>query len=168
VVLPSFLRVIEETGLSVWLRESPSPFAYPAILAAHTIGLAFLVGPGAAIDLRVLGVARRVPLAPLQRFFPLMRLGLVVNAISGVLLLIGYPTKALTDPVFYIKLAFIVLALASMQLLKHEVFGDVNPNATLVGRRGKVLAGVSLFAWLGAVTAGRMIAYTYTYLTFPS
>ena len=49
----------------------------------------------------------------MQRFLPVMWFGFWLNAISGVLLLIGYPTKALTNPVFYLKLLFIALAVTS-------------------------------------------------------
>ena len=37
--------------------------------------------------------------------------GFWVNAVSGVLLLIAYPTKALTNPLFYVKLVLIAIGL---------------------------------------------------------
>ena len=168
MVLPLFLRSIEASGFSVWLRESPSLLAYPAILAAHTIGLAFLAGPSVAIDLRILGVASRLPLAPLERFFRLMWLGFCVNAVSGVVLLIAYPTKAVTDPVFYVKLGFIALAVVYMQLIRNRVFRDLPSAEGLVATKGRFLAVASLFCWAGAITAGKFMEYTYHYLVYPS
>ena len=53
---------IERTGLSVWIRED-SVWAFPNILILHTIGLAFLVGANVALNARIFGVARGVPLA---------------------------------------------------------------------------------------------------------
>src|SRR5687768_9367863 len=99
-----FFDWIENSALSLWVRESPSMWAFPFILILHTIGMAFLVGPNLALNLRVLGVGSGIPLSLMQRVFPIMRLGFVVNAVSGLLLLIAYPTKALTNPVFYLKL----------------------------------------------------------------
>ena len=168
MILPTFLRTIEASGLSVWLRESPSLLAYPAFLAAHTIGMAFLAGPSVAIDLRILGVAPRLPLAPLERFFGLMWLGFTVNVVSGVVLLIAYPTKALTDPVFYIKLGFVVLAVMYMRLIRNRVFRALPAGEDLLVTKGKFLAVASLICWTGAITAGKFMEYTYRYLVYPS
>ena len=49
-----------------------------------------------------------MPLKPMGRFVPVMWLAFTVNAVTGILLLIGYPTKALTNPLFYIKLSLVV------------------------------------------------------------
>src|SRR6266566_6853473 len=104
---PLFIQTIEDSGLSTWLRESESPFAFYFVLLFHTFGLALLVGANTVMDLRLLGIQREIPLAPLKRLFGIMWLGFAINAASGVLLLIAYPTKALTNPVFYIKLILI-------------------------------------------------------------
>ena len=66
--------------------------------------VAVAAGLAAVLDLRILGVARGVPLVEFGRFRPVLWGGFWVNAVSGVLLLVGYPTKALTNPVFYLKL----------------------------------------------------------------
>src|SRR5438045_8443147 len=101
---PLFLRTIEESGLSTWLRESESPFAFYFVLLFHTFGLALLVGANAVLDLRLLGVQREIPLAPLKRLFGIMWLGFAINAASGVLLLIAYHTRDMPNPVFYMNL----------------------------------------------------------------
>jgi hypothetical protein len=62
-----------------------------------------------AIDLRILGVAPGIPLNALQKFYPMMWLALAINAVTGVLMVIGYPTKQLTNPLFYIKLSLVGL-----------------------------------------------------------
>ena len=86
---------------------SPSLFAFPGILAAHTIGLGLLVGLSAAFDLRLLGVAPNIPPIAFARFLPMMWFGLWLNVVTGLALLLAYPTKALTNPVFYLKLSLI-------------------------------------------------------------
>src|SRR5712691_1722727 len=118
------LQTIEESGLSTWLRESESPFAFYFVLLFHTFGLALVVGANTVIDLRILGIEREIPLAPLKRLFGVMWLGFAINAASGVLLLIAYPTKALTNPVFYLKLLLIGFAVFVMAKLKSRVFDD--------------------------------------------
>jgi len=165
---PLFLQTIEETGFSTWLRESESPFAFYFILLFHTFGLALLVGANFVVDLRLLGVARAIPIAPLKRLFPIMWVGFAINAVTGILLVVAYPTKSLTNPDFYAKLAVIGLAVWVMQRLRSQVFEDASLSEADRMARGAALAKWSLFLWFGAITAGRLLAYTYKYLTFPS
>jgi hypothetical protein len=165
---PMFLQAIEDTGFSTWLRESESPFAFYFILLFHTFGLALLVGANAVVDLRLLGVARAIPLAPLKRLFRIMWIGFAMNAVTGILLVIAYPTKSLTNFDFYIKLALIGFAVWVMQRLKNQVFEDSSLSEADIIARGAMLAKCSLILWFGAITAGRLLAYTYKYLTFPT
>jgi hypothetical protein len=162
------LQTIEDTGLSTWLRESESPFAFYFILLFHTFGLALLVGANVVVDLRLLGVARGIPLAPLQRLFRIMWIGFSINAVTGVFLVIAYPTKSLTNWDFYIKMAVIGFAVWVMQRLKTVVFADTSLSEADIMARGATLAKWSLILWFGAITAGRLRAYTYKYLTYPS
>jgi hypothetical protein len=167
LALPLFLQTIEDTGFSTWLRESESPFAFYFILLFHTFGLALLVGANMIVDLRLLGFARGIPLAPLKRLFGIMWVGFGINAVTGILLVIAYPTKSLTNIDFYVKLALIGFAVWVMQRLKSRVFGEAALSEEAMTARGVTLARWSLFLWFGAITAGRLLAYTYKYLTFP-
>src|SRR5689334_21508412 len=117
-----FLAAIEHSPFSTWVRESGSLWAYPGILFMHTVGLACVVGVNAAVDLRILGVARRVSLAPMEKLFPIMWLGFLINAVSGTVLLAADATTKLANPVFGVKIGFIALALVNIWLLKRYVF----------------------------------------------
>ena len=168
-MLDPFLIWLESTALSQWVVGSLSLFAFPGILAMHAIGMGFAVGISAMLDLRILGVAPGVPLAEIRRFLPVLWLGFWVNAVSGLLLLVGYPTKALTNPVFYLKLLLIGVAMVLLVRIGRRVFhepagpsGAPDPE-TLRGLRP--LAILSLLCWAGAITSGRLLAYTYTRLT---
>jgi hypothetical protein len=154
-----FLAWLEASSLGTWVRESSSLWAYPAILFFHTIGLGFLVGMNVAIALRLLGCASRIPLAPLERFYPIMWLGFWINALSGVALLIADATTKLTNPVFYIKMGFITLAVMNMVVIRRRLFGDPNRDAKPIPASGRFLAAASLVLWAGAITAGRLMAY---------
>lgn len=168
MALPLFLRSIEDSSFSTWLRESDSPFAFYFVLLFHTFGLALLVGANGLVDLRLLGFFRTMPMVPLKRFFSIMWLGFWINATTGTLLLIAYPTKALTNPVFYAKLTIIGSAMWILTKLQKEVFADTSVTETDMMARGATLAKWSLVLWLGAISAGRLLAYTYKYITFPS
>jgi hypothetical protein len=149
---------IEETGFATWVRESPSLWAYPTVLFLHTIGLGFLVGINVAIDLRLLGVARALPLAPMQRLFPYMWAGFWINAISGTALLVADASTKLTNPVFYVKMLFVVLGVVNMAFLRRALVGtdDITVGPSLPARR---LAISSLLIWTAATTAGRLMGY---------
>jgi len=159
-MLDSWLLWLESTAFSIWMRESSSLFAFPGILAVHTVGLAFIAGLNAALDLRLLGVATRIPPIAFERLVPAMWMGLWLNVLSGIALLIGYPTKALTNPVFYLKLAFITAALVILKHVRRRL-----PIETVPSRELRMLAAASLACWAGAIVGGRLLAYTYTRLT---
>ncbi len=153
-----FLQTVESSGFSMFVKESST--AYVAVLAFHTIGLAFLVGISVGTSLRILGAAKQVPLAPLADFFPLMYAGFWINLFTGGVLLLLYPTKYVVDPIIYIKLGAVVLAMLALRNLRAHVFGDGPGMSTLEGaRRAKMLAIAMTLFWLIATVAGRITAY---------
>ncbi len=155
-----FLEFLENNGLAIWLRESPSVLAYPTLLAFHTFGMVVLVGISTGIALRTLGVASGVPLAPLGKFFRIMWRGALISVVSGALLLMLDARIFLTMPAFYIKMLAIGVAVMIMRSLRARVFSDRGGADTWpVSREGKVLAGAVLISWAVAITAGRVTAY---------
>ena len=157
---------IEHTELSQWI-VGPSMLAFPTILTVHVLGTGFLAGTSAVIALRILGIARQVPLGLLELFYPILWIALAANVVSGTLLLIGYPYKAFTNPLFYAKLLLIALAIYLVVKIRNEVLrnpGNKQPADTAMWRRAKILAGLSLASWMGVIAAGRFLAYTHTWL----
>ena len=78
------------------------------------------------------------------------RKGLVVNAISGVILLMADATTKMINPVFYVKMAFIFLAVWNVRIAQKKL---------RAGIESPMLAWISIFLWIGATTAGRLMAY---------
>jgi len=155
----AFLQTIEGLGFSQWVKQSGSLWAFPGILLMHTYGMAVLVGVIAAIDLRILGFVPAIPLSPLQKFFPLIWLAFWVNAITGTMLLMADATSKMVNPDFGIKMLFIVLAVITQRLIQKRVFGDPEVDRRPFTPNAKMLAVASLACWLGAITAGRLLAY---------
>ena len=153
------LAALENSGFGTWVRESPSPWAYPGILFLHTIGLAFLVGLSVVINLRLLGCAKRVPIAPMEGFYRIMWSGFWVNALSGAALFVANATTKGTNPAFYFKMGFVALAMVVLVLLRRSVFRHSATEADEVSGRAKVLAVASIVCWSGAIAAGRLMAY---------
>lgn len=161
--MDAFFLWVEESALARFILETNSVFVFPAILVLHAIGMALLVGTHLAIGLRILGVAPRVPLSAMVPFVRFAWVGLGINVFSGILLLIAYPTKALTNPLFYFKMASIVAALTVFVAIRNSVFAGV-PQFD-AGIRDKRLAAALLLLWASTIAAGRFLAYTYTRLT---
>ena len=163
MAIPVFFKTIEESGLSMWVRDNP----FWAILSAHALGMALLVGASGVIALRLLGVPRDLPIAPLKRLYTPIWIGFWIQVVSGTLLLIGYPTKSFTNVDFYIKLVLIAAGMVVMVMLKKRVFSDDKMSEKEMMFRGKTFAILSLLFWLGVITSGRMLAYTYTNISYP-
>jgi hypothetical protein len=139
------------------MGESTSIWAHPTVLTLHTIGMAVLVGASWMLDLRLLGVNRRVPLSAYRWVFPVISIGLFVNVVTGVLLFIKNATKWGTALPFLVKMVFIIASVATlMPLRSHLVRNDADNQAS---GKFSFLAIASILAWTGAVTAGRLLAY---------
>src|SRR5688572_28594722 len=118
-----FLTWLEGTRFAMWLVQSDTIWAYPTVLTLHTVGLAMLVGASAAVDLRLLGFGRKLPVSALINSFPIMWTGFWINAISGVMLFAGDATTKGTTTIFQVKLGLIALGVINIFLIKRAVFG---------------------------------------------
>ncbi len=150
---------LENMWLPTWIRTDPSTFAFPGILLLHTIGMGIIVGVSAGIDLRILGLAPAIRLAPLEKYLPILWFGFWMNAITGTLLFIADASSKAMNPDFWVKMAFIALAVINLRMLKTQVFRDPQIDKGSLSTHVKILAATSLFFWLGAITAGRLLAY---------
>ena len=139
---------LEESGLGLWVRESPSMFAYTGLITLHAIGLAFAVGVSWTCALRVLGVARSVPLDAMTGLFPIAWIGFWLCALSGVALAIGHATTDLTSPIFFAKLTLIGLSVVLTRKLRRDM-----------PQPSRLLAGAVLLGWAAAIIAGRLNEY---------
>jgi hypothetical protein len=166
LALPVFLRDIEHTGLSTWLRTTDSWFGFYFVLLFHTIGLTLLAGASLVVDFRILGFAPKLPLKPLKPFFNVMWIGLWTNVASGLLLLTAYPTKGLTNPVFYVKMTLILLGAITMKKMYTQVFEDASLSEAAMMVKGKTLAKCSLVFWGAVITCGRLLPETARYLSY--
>ena len=159
------LARLEETGLSIWMRESGAAFF--TSLTLHSLGMAFVVGINIAIGLILIGAIpnkalTNVSAAALSRFYPIQWYCAAVILFSGIALLLAYPAKALTNPVFYVKFAALVTALLISRYFQKTLSNGVSilePNRHL-----KSLAYLSLVLWVVTITAGRFLAYTNSVL----
>lgn len=151
---------LESTALATWVRESPSLLAYPTVLTLHTAGLGIVVGAAVVVDVRLLGYARRISVATLEPLFTVMACAFALNAATGALLFIADATTKAKQPVFYLKLAMIFVALWCTFATRRIVRDNSESTAVdTVPTQGGRLATASLLMWAGAIAAGRLMAY---------
>ncbi|MGF1594757.1 MAG: DUF2214 domain-containing protein [Kiloniellaceae bacterium] len=140
-----------------------SRWVYPLVNTAHIAGLAMLFGAILPLDLRLLGFWRAVPLHLLARVLqPVAVAGLVLAAVTGLLLFAVSATKYAAMPVFLVKLALIGAALTNAVLLRRHPdwkLAWVPDPADQPSTRLKAAAGLSLALWLTVILCGRFIGY---------
>lgn len=157
----AFFRSLQQSAFTDWFLGSPSIWTYPTVLTLHTIGMAILVGASFVVNLRVLQVAGEIPL---QRLRPLYRLiwgGFAINLCSGLVLFVTQAADRVRDPVFYLKLASIGLALWFGVMVKHAAI-DPPEGPQVTTRRSRSLAAAALGLWTVAIVAGRLMAYLHS------
>ena len=156
-------------GLSKWLSATSvsseiqtAGWIIPTLQTIHIVGVAVLFSSVMLVDLRVLRVLQRdAPLAEVaQRFLPAIWPVLLVLLVSGTLLIIGEPRRALLNTTFYLKMTLLPVAIvltAGLQWSFASTFWEKGQGRRLAGRLAAVL---SILVWCGILFAGRWIAYT--------
>lgn len=147
---------LQESSFATWVSQSGSLLGYPTFLFLHTLGLATVAGLSTVVALRVLGCAPGIPLQALDRCFSALWAAFWLTAISGTVLLITDVAK-LTRTVFLVKLALIALAVVDVKALRALIVAT--PAGGTLPSRARLLAVASFALWIGATTAGRLIAY---------
>lgn len=151
---------IENSALAIWVGESL--WGYPFMLGMHAVGLAIVVGLFLMLDLRILGFNQGVAFRSFLSLFRLAWLGLAINAISGAALFSSQATVFVESAPFLIKISCVALGVVFAVLIKRELIRDVerlDRSAEKPGGKLKGFAVLSLFCWIGAIFAGRLIAY---------
>ena len=136
-------------------------WAWPIAESLHFIGLSLLVGAIGSFDLRLLGVARRVPIAAMHRLIPWGILGFAINASTGLLFLLTEPDQYIYNPSFHFKVLAIAIAGVNAGLFYATSYRRVFGQAALLDapRRAKAIALVSLCAWMTVIVCGRMLTF---------
>jgi hypothetical protein len=155
-----FLSFCYNTPMGEWVRNSV--WAFPFLQSWHFIGMTMLLSIIGAIDLRVLGVARAIPLAPLHRFLPLAFIGFGINLITGICFFCHDPRVYAFNVSFRIKMLLILLAGLNALWFRLGVFLDLDRWGPGIeaSRLAKVISAISILIWLAVITAGRYIAFT--------
>jgi len=156
----AFFRGLQDSTFTEWFLGSASIWTYPTVLTLHTIGMAILVGASFVVNLRVLQVAGEIPLQRLAPVYRFIWAGFVINLFSGVVLFVTQAADRVQDPVFYVKLGSIALALWFGVLVKRASI-DAADAPQVTPPRSRRLAAAGLGLWAIAIVAGRLMAYLH-------
>jgi hypothetical protein len=152
-----FITWLEGTAISQWILESI--WASPLLLAIHAIGMGIVVGMVMIYCMRVLGLFRTIPLPAFDAYFNIAWVGFLLNAASGVLLFMSNATALASNWTFLVKIGLIAAGGISLG----GIGATVNRRSVGDGPLPPAAKRVALFTlifWLGALTSGRLIAYT--------
>jgi hypothetical protein len=150
---------IQQSAFCQWVHSSPSLLAYPTILLLHVFGMGMVVSVCAGVDLRILGFAPAVPLAPMAKFIRFVWIGFWMNAITGTILVAADAVNKLTNLDFYIKMLLVLLAVICTRTIEKRILQNPAADSGSLPANAKALAFASLVLWLGVMTSGRLLAY---------
>ena len=160
--MSDFLSWMESSALGQFMREA-GPWSYAVVNLSHVLGVAALFGSILVLDLRLLGLWRRVPIAALaSATVPVGKTGVAVALATGVLLLATNATEYIGNPFLILKFPAIAIGLINVFVLSRLPAWKARGVRELSPRESgqlQLMGGLSLVSWLTAVTAGRMIAY---------
>ncbi|HTC61347.1 MAG TPA: hypothetical protein VK709_00760 [Candidatus Saccharimonadales bacterium] len=162
----------DTSGISKMVHAfEPSPDKFAELMTAskwwwafmmdlHFVGLAILIGTVGFLNLRVLGFAKQIPVAPLHQLVPWAMVGFGFNLVTGVLAFTGMAAYYTYDWAFWLKMLAIMLLglnVAAFYLTgAFESVADLGPGEN-APPLAKFLAGTSLVLWFLVITLGRYI-----------
>jgi hypothetical protein len=159
--LIDFVRWLNGTSWSVYLRESDYPFGI--IESFHILALGLSVGIVVWLDLRLMGlVMRRHSVSDVVgQLEPVAKCGFAVMVLSGSLLLLAEPMKCYNAISFRLKVVMLILAAVNVLVFHIIVYKNVTAwdKAEITPWGAKIVGFVSILLWLGIIIAGRWTAY---------
>jgi hypothetical protein len=154
-----FLNWLEATWLAEVTRDVI--WVFPLFETLHFMGLCVMFGGLLVIDLRVLGIARFIPMRPALSFTPLIIGAFVVVVFTGFAFFASNPFNYAPNTAFRIKMALIVLGGLNalwFWLSKHGKLSSL-PDGEQADGTAKLIAALSLFIWAGVIVMGRLIPF---------
>jgi hypothetical protein len=134
----------------------------PTVQSIHIIAIALLVGSSILVDLKLAGVTARTERASIvyQRYMPWVWSGLLVLLLTGAVMSIAEPDRVLTNWMFWIKMALVLVAFLSTLLIgipmRRE---DLASDTSRWSKVAKPIGWLSLAIWIAIIVCGRWIAY---------
>lgn len=156
----SILVWLEQTALAEYILISA--WGYPIMIMLHSLGLAIMVGLSTILSLRILGFFQSIPFASLPLLLKVAWIGFVINFLSGGALFASQATMYIVDPVFLIKMFFVIVAAILVALMQSSIKkapAAAEGSFDVASNKDKIFAACVLVAWTFGMVTGRLIAY---------
>ncbi|MES2606776.1 MAG: DUF6644 family protein [Pseudomonadota bacterium] len=158
-MIDDFLGTLGDSPIGNMMRDIF--WMWPFMENLHFVGLCALFGGLLAIDLRVLGVCRFIPMKAALTLIPFVMGAFSINLITGIFFFCGDPFRYFYNLAFQWKMALIILA--GINALWFW-FGEHTKLSKLADGEqadipAKIIAAVSLALWVGIIILGRLIPY---------
>lgn len=158
----SIVHLFEPTPWKFTEAMTYNKWWWAFMMDLHFLGLVLLIGAVGALDLRIMGFARQLPLEPLHRLVPWALTGFGINLVTGLLAFIGMPEFYTLDYAFWVKLlAILLLGVNAAAFYLTSVFAgvkDLGPGED-APLSAKLVAASSLILWFAVIVLGRYIQY---------
>ncbi len=152
---------VRSTALHAFVR-SHEPWVCPLCETLHYLGLSLLLGTVGLFDLRVLGMAKGIPLQAIHRLIPWGIGGYVVNILTGIVFFFGHPDQYFYNDAFRLKALFMAVAgfnvLAFYGTTAFRELEGLEPGVD-APLRARIIAGTSLGMWVGVLICGRLLTF---------
>jgi hypothetical protein len=143
------------------MRESL--WAFPIVETVHIAAFAIVVGSIVVLDLRLLGLSRRVPAGRLAAHVLPWTIGAFgVAVLSGLTMFTAHAADYLGNGVFMLKMGLVLAAgvnAAALHVGAMQAAGAWDADGRPPGRV-RFAAALSIALWLGVIACGRLLAYT--------
>lgn len=158
--MADFATWLHQTSLSVALQGQVR-WLWPFCESLHFAGLALLIGVAGMFDLRLMGVMKRVPIAVVADFMPWAVVGFAINLITGLVFVISEPSQYVTNPTWWLKVAFLVVSGANAIVYQVAFASRAAelPAGADTPTSFKIIGALSLLSWFGVLWAGRMLPF---------
>lgn len=167
----SIIRIFEPNPTSFSSAMTASKYWWAFMMDLHFIGLALIVGTVGLFNVRIMGFAKHMPLAPIHQFMPWAMAGLGINVVTGMLAFIGESRNYVDDAAFWLKmLVLMLLGLNVAAFYLTGIFDDIEnlgPGEDAPAS-AKLIAVSSLVLWIAVITLGRYIQIFSNTITLPS
>jgi len=147
------------TARRIGMFVNSHDWIWPSCETLHFIGLSMLFTTVLLLDLRILGVGKKLSFQSLYQLLPLGMLGFGLNMVTGWAFFLATPEQYTMNPVFYWKIAFVVVGAFNVlyfMLLEEPWRIGAGDNAPLTAR---VMAGTAIFVWVGVLFFGHMLPF---------
>jgi hypothetical protein len=157
-MITHYSKILHESSLG-WAMSGNVHWLWPLFATLHLVGMVLVAAWIGAIDLRLLGVAKGLPVKALQTLAPAGWLGLGITLVTGVAFYAGTPEQY-QNVAFGAKMTCLILAGANGLLF--YATGMARALSTLPAGEDapltmKLSAAASLCFWIGVIFWGRMI-----------